>query len=173
MQHLLLLLLLMLLMLLPSWPGFQPTALSSRVGRLGQEQDEEERCYWGCGGTHFGAVRVYLMLRRLCNRHDSRTRSGAEPALVMWSRREMCRGCDVLKVDGETQVRKCLGSASSWMYRREETREHITIVFVGGYGGELIYSFVTSNKAVVKCLIEFRYAHVRLSMRLMRETLGG
>lgn len=80
-QHLLL-----LLLLLPSWPGFQPTTLSSRPGRLGQEQDKEEGCYRGCGGTHFGAVRVYLMLRRLGNRHDSRTSREAEPALMVWLR---------------------------------------------------------------------------------------
>jgi hypothetical protein len=46
----------------------------------------------------------------------------------------MCRGCDLLKVDGETQVRKCQGSASSWLYGREETREHITIVYLGACG---------------------------------------
>lgn len=44
------------LLLLPAWPGLQPAARSSCPGRLGQQQDEEEGCYRGCGGTHLRAA---------------------------------------------------------------------------------------------------------------------
>ena len=88
------------LLLLPSWPGLQPAARPSCPGRLGQQQDEEEGCDRGCGGTHFRAqckaVRVYLMLRLTTDT----TRRGAEP----WR-------CLVVRVVGG---KKCAAALLCW-----------------------------------------------------------